>query len=477
MVNLFASLGSAQATLRSLQDGIGVSQNNVANASTPGYVKQRATLEALPFQPRLGLTGGVRSGPIQDSRSLPAERAVRSELSAFGNFAQQAESLSQLEGVLQISAEFGIPASLNQFFNSFAALSASPNSIVARQGVMEAAALLAEGFNRAGEDLARVRSQTEAGLTEVVGEINRIAAKIQSFNENALRNPFPDPGLEAGVFSDVEALSELVNIEVQVEANGSLTVLLGGQTPLVLGDKRQEIKLDYFVPPGPVNPGASPSARILDAAGRDITSTITQGRLEGLLHVHGEVLPSLAGDTQQDGSLNTLAKQLADRVNAILTGSLVSEGPPPVAGTPLFAYDSGNNANTARSLSVDPAATPALLAVISSGPPPVANGAALELADLGSSRDPQNTINGLTLREFYSSLARDVGERLNTADGQQARATLLVNQARELRQEISGVSLNEEAIHLTQFQRSYEAAAQIVKVIDELLQTALSLRR
>jgi flagellar hook-associated protein 1 FlgK len=283
--------------------------------------------------------------------------------------------------------------------------------------------------------------------------------------------------LEAGAFSDVEALSELVNIEVQVEANGSLTVLLGGQIPLVLGDKRQEIKLDYFVPPGPVNPGASPSARILDAAGRDITSTITHGRLEGLLQVHEEVLPSLAGDTQRDGSLNTLAKQVADRVNAILTGSLVSEGPPPVAGTPLFAYDTGNSANTARTLGVDPAATPALLAVISPGPPPVANGAALELADLGSSRDPQNTINGLTLREFYSSLARDVGERLNTADGQQARATLLVNQARELRQEISGVSLNEEAIRLTQFQRSYEAAAQIVKVIDELLQTALSLRR
>jgi flagellar hook-associated protein 1 FlgK len=117
------------------------------------------------------------------------------------------------------------------------------------------------------------------------------------------------------------------------------------------------------------------------------------------------------------------------------------------------------------------------LAVISSGPPAVANGAALELAELGSSRDPQNTISGLTLLEYYSSFARDIGERLNTSQGQQTRATLLVNQAQELRQEISGVSLNEEAIHLTQFQRSYEAAAQIVKVIDELLQTILSMRR
>jgi flagellar hook-associated protein 1 FlgK len=437
---------------------------------------QRATLEALPFQPQLGLVGGVTSGAIQDSRSLPAERAVRSEISALGKFAQQTESLSQLEGVLQISGEFGIPSSLNQLFNSFAALSASPNSTVARQAVIEAAESLAGSFNRAGEDLARVRSQTEAGLTEVVGEINRIAARIQSFNENALKNPFPDPGLEAGVFNDLEALSELVNIEAHVETNGSITVLLGGQTPLVIADRIQPIRLNYFVPPGAVNPGASPSARILDAAGRDITATISGGRLDGFLQVHQEVLPSIAGDTQQDGTLNTLAKHVADRVNDILTSSLVSEGPPPVAGTPLFAYAAGNT-NTARSLQVDPAATPASLAVISSGPPAVANGAALELAELGSSRDPQNTISGLTLLEYYSSFARDIGERLNTSQGQQTRATLLVNQAQELRQEISGVSLNEEAIHLTQFQRSYEAAAQIVKVIDELLQTILSMRR
>jgi flagellar hook-associated protein 1 FlgK len=83
----------------------------------------------------------------------------------------------------------------------------------------------------------------------------------------------------------------------------------------------------------------------------------------------------------------------------------------------------------------------------------------------------------MTLREFYASAARGIGERLNTAQGQQTRATLLVNQARDLRQGISGISLNEEAIHLTQYQRGYEAAAQIVQIIDEMLQTILSMRR
>ena len=477
MVNLLASLGSMESALRSFQDGITVSQNNVANASTPGYAKQRATLEALPFQPRLGLTGGVKTGATQNSRSLSAERTVRTELSALGNFAQQAQGLTQIEGVLDISGQFGIPSALNQLFSSFAALSASPNDAVARQGVLDAAASLAGSFNRAGQELARIRAQTDKDLASTVEEINRVAGKIRAFNDSVLGNPSPDAGLEAGAFRDAEALSELANVDVLVEANGTLTLLLGGQTPLVIGNEQREIRLDSYVPAGAVNPGAAASARILDAAGRDITSTISAGRLQGLLHVREDVLPVIAGDTQQDGSLNTLAKGLADRINGILTTSWVSEGPPPVPGTPLFTYDASNNANVARSLAVDPSANPNGLALISPGPPVVANGAALELADLTNSSAPQNTINGLTFLEFYASIARRVGADVNTAKQQEIRATLSLTNASDQRQNISGVSLNEEAINLTQFQRSYEAAAQIIKVIDELLQTVLSLRR
>jgi len=43
-----------------------------------------------------------------------------------------------------------------------------------------------------------------------------------------------------------------------------------------------------------------------------------------------------------------------------------------------------------------------------------------------------------------------------------------------LRDEVSGVSLDEEAMHLLKFQRAYEANARFFRVIDESIQTLLS---
>jgi len=44
------------------------------------------------------------------------------------------------------------------------------------------------------------------------------------------------------------------------------------------------------------------------------------------------------------------------------------------------------------------------------------------------------------------------------------------------RDSISGVSLDEEAANLIRYQRSYEAAARMISVADQLLQTVLQIQ-
>ncbi len=89
----------------------------------------------------------------------------------------------------------------------------------------------------------------------------------------------------------------------------------------------------------PSIPNATPDARILDSNGQDITSHISQGSLGGLLNVRNTVLPSLQGNGQQQGALNQLAQQVADRVNSILTSAQTAGGQP---GTPLFTYSAAS---------------------------------------------------------------------------------------------------------------------------------------
>lgn len=477
MGNLFASLDAAAGALRAFRDGIAVSQNNIQNASTPGYAKQTLRLEPLPFQLETGSIGGVRVAATLNSRSSFAERAVRQQLSLLGNFTQQASRLTQLESIFEVGGESGIPAATDRLFNSFAEFSQSPDSPAARQSVLDAADAAAAAFNRAAEQLSRLTSDIDTDLRETVEKINRTAEQIQQYNRRILNGSPPDAGLEAMAFAEAESLAELANVEILFESNGTMTVLLGGQVPVVIGERLQPIAVESFTPAAAVNLGAPPSARVVDAGGGDITGMISQGALGGLLRVRSQVLPALAGDALQDGSLNTMAQHLADRVNAILTSGQVSAGPPAVPGIELFSYNAANGADVARSMARNPAISQDLLAAVSPGPPYVSNGTALELSDLRNSRAPQDTINGMTFLEFYASMARQVGDGVRSARQEEARSNALATQARDLRTQLSGVSFDEEAVQLVQFQRTYEANAQVVKVVDELIESVLAMLR
>jgi flagellar hook-associated protein 1 FlgK len=477
MGNLFASLDAAAGALRAFRDGINVSQNNIQNASTPGFAKQTIQMEALPFQLGSGAMGGVRTGAIVDSRSSFAERAVRQQLSTLGNFTQQAARLAQIEGIFDVGTDAGIPGAMDQLFSAFAEFSQSPESPGARQSVLEAAGQVAASFHQAAREISRLTSDIDADLRATVEKINQTAAQIQQYNHRILQGSKPDTGLQSVAFADAETLAELADVEVLMEPNGTMTVLLGGQTPVVIGDHFQPIRLESYTPAGAVNPGATPSMRLLDSEGRDITGTISQGSLGGLLRVRTDVLPALAGDSLQNGSLNELARNLAERTNEILTSGLVSAGPPPVAGVALFDFNPANNADIARSLTLNPAITQDQLAAIAPGPPYVSNGTALALADLRNSRAPQDTVNGMTYFEYYSSMARQVGDGVRSMRQEEARSNLLVTQARDLRTQLSGVSFDEEAVKLVEFQRAYEANAQVVKIVDELIESVISMLR
>ena len=70
-----------------------------------------------------------------------------------------------------------------------------------------------------------------------------------------------------------------------------------------------------------------------------------------------------------------------------------------------------------------------------------------------------------------------IGSALNDARDQLQTQQSTVAQAKDLRQQISGVSLNEEASVLIQFQRAYEANARLITVLDQLTQDTINILR
>src|SRR5579862_4630077 len=135
MANLLSSLINTANTLDVYTQVLDVTQNNVANASTPGYAKQTQLLDALPFDPAGGATGGVKAGQVVSARNQFAEQAVRRQTTLFGEAQQNVTSLTSLQSVFDITGKSGIPAALNNLFQSFSAWGQSPGDTNARQTV------------------------------------------------------------------------------------------------------------------------------------------------------------------------------------------------------------------------------------------------------------------------------------------------------------------------------------------------------
>ncbi|MCL4403066.1 MAG: flagellar hook-associated protein FlgK [Acidobacteria bacterium] len=476
-MSLFSSLRSSAGALQVFERSLDVIQNNVSNASTPGYARQIQDVVSLPFDPAAGLSGGIRPLDLTSTRNQFAEEAVRRQVSQQGLFEQKQAGLSTIESNFDISGQGGIPGALSDLLQSFSAWSISPNDGTARQTVLDNAQNLVDSFHAAALSLSQAGADADSQFRGTIGQINALTAQIAQFNADRSNSRGADPGLDANVNAALQQLSELANIGVTQQEDGSYTVTLAGQTPLVVGDRQYRLSADVSVPanPPPAFPSAAPSERVLDASGADITGLVTGGKLAGVLAVRNVTLANLIGSSSQQGDLNRMAAAFADRVNALLTAGEISGGPPAQAGVPLFTYDAGNPATAATTLSVNPAITPDQLAAIDPGPPEAVNGTCLKLAALAQPQSNADEIDGLSFTGFYGELAARVGREVSDAAQSLAVQNQLVTQAQDFRQQVSGVSLNEQAAELIQYQRAYQAAAKMVTVLNELTQTLLDM--
>lgn len=453
MGNLFATMGSAARSLKAFESALGVASNNITNAQTPGFARQSLTLLAQRMVPELGLPGGVAAGDLLSSRKAYLEQGVRLQLGREGYHTQQAFNLEQAEPIFDIAASSGVAGALDGLQQAFSQLSVTPNDLPARQGVLRRAQDVAHAFNFTASALANAATNTNTELTQSVNTIDRIGQVLRNLNVEFRSDArkLTDPGLDAQVYSSLEELAGIVDFNVLRADDGTFTVLIGGQTPLVMGENLYELSADL----------STGSPAILDSTGKDITGQIGGGKLRALVEFRNDVLAGLQTD------LDFLAAQVADGINLQLQAGVDLNGQPPFRD--LFTYDPTRG--EAITLSVTDIAPEELAAALPEAPG--GNGNTLNLAGLFNSR----AVNNFTFTQYFGEIAGRVGKLLDVAR-QDARAqTQLVAQSKALRAEASGVSLDEEAANLIVFQRAYEAAAQLIRTLDEMTETLINIKR
>jgi flagellar hook-associated protein 1 FlgK len=309
-----------------------------------------------------------------------------------------------------------------------------------------------------------------------------------------------DAGLQAQLYTTLQDMSTLAPVSVHIESDGTATVLLSGQAPLVMGTTQNNVALNY--PPTSATapfPNAAPTTAQLTIAGLpqpDVTSLVNKGSIGAELSFANTTMPSLLGNGQTLGSLNQLAQTVADRVNKLLTGGQNAAG---AAGVALFTYPLTTPAVTVPptpAVASDPTNIAASLGVanisgsqlaastvpiagsivppIVTAVPAVANGVATELAGLVNPTNPLDMLGGFSYTQAYGNIASDIGQQASNASDNATTATDILNQATTLRATVSGVSLNDQATQLLQFQQAYQASAQMITVVNTITQALLT---
>ena len=317
--------------------------------------------------------------------------------------------------------------------------------------MLDQAGQFARGVRQAAREIETQSSNTSTEIRGSVKEINRLAGQLRTMNaamQNDLRNT-KDPGLDAQMHAALEELSQYASVQGIRQSDGTFTVLLNGQTPLVIGDRQYDISADL----------SSPEAKIRDVSGKDVTSQASGGKLGALLELKNGLLSSWSA------KLDALASFVADSVNTQLAAGIDQAGLP---GAALFSHGATRAAATLDVTGISTTELAAAAPGAAGG-----NGNALLLAGLSTSA----LLDGVNMTGVYSALASDFGGSLQAATSGKDTATDLLSQVKSLREQQSGVSLDEEAARLIEFQRSYEAAAKLVTVLNEMTQTCLDMLR
>jgi len=452
-MSLSASLSIAVQSLNAADGALQATNNNIANANTPGYTRKVVVLQEAPSttEGNLSAGNGVDLTGYQSVRDELLQTQINQETQAQGSANAQLSSLQQIEPTFTTSTQ-DIWTEMSALFSSISTLSTDPASSSSRQAVLASGQDLATAFNQASNTLTSQQAGLNTQVTQDVGQINQLTKQIAALNPQLAA--LKANGQDGGTLQDqqdelVLKLSALTNVSVTQTQDGE-TVTTGNGTALVAGSQSFALQAEA---------GSDGMQHVLDQSGNDITSSFTGGDLGGTIQTRDTTIPGLLNQ------LDTLANQFATAINAAQATGYDQNGD---AGQNLFTVSS-TVAGSAASITMA-TTDPTAIAASSDG----TSGSNGNLANLSAVQT--NTLaSGQTPGDAYASLVYQVGSLTSSANAESTATTASLLQLNDQLSSVSGVSIDEESANLITYQQAYEAAARVVSTIQSLFTVTMSM--
>jgi flagellar hook-associated protein 1 FlgK len=451
--------GSLQIALQALsadQGAVAVTTNNVANANTPGYAREVPVFQENPpvSYGSLEFGTGVSLGQTQAIRDNILQIRIDQESQQSGQLGSFVNSMQQVQALFNEAAGVGLQTPLNNFFGAWQQLASDPTNLNYRRNVITSAQNLADAFHQISSSLTSQQTNLDLSVQQDVKQVNQLTTQIAQLNGqvSALSGAGQVPsGLVDQRDQLIQQLSGLVDVSYVAGQNGSMTLTTTGGAPLVVGNQSFALTT-----------GADPTTGLthIYSQGTDITGSISSGKIAGELQVRDQQIPATLA------SLDTLAAGIANAVNTQSAAGFDLNGN---AGGNFFVPPSAGGTGAANSLQV--AITDPTLVAASSDGTSGSNGNADAIAALAN----QSIVGGQTPASYYSGMVFQIGSTVANAQSEQSANQLVLQQLSNQRGALSGVSLDQEAANLIQYQQAYDAMARVITIISNLTQSAVQL--
>jgi len=290
-MGLFGAIQMGGNTLQAMQIGLHVVGNNIANANTPGYIRQEAIYVPAPVQVHGSLilgTGVLVDSIVQKLDSFLQERLV----GAHGDRANadvQEDVYRDLEVLLnELSADTDLSSSFTSFFNAIDEVMKDPGNVATRNLAVGKGVALAETFGNLQRRAYSIQGELNERVSAVADEVNSLAEEIRRLNlqissiEGGDTAGSQAAGLRVQRQVAVDRLSELIGIRVDEQPSGGLSVAVGGEF-LVYEGQRREVAITATNEHGP-------AVGYIEFTDTRSPLSTTSGELQGLYAGRDEIV-------------------------------------------------------------------------------------------------------------------------------------------------------------------------------------------
>ncbi|WP_110928435.1 flagellar hook-associated protein FlgK [Bacillus massiliglaciei] len=507
MISTFMGLETAKRGMNTAQSALYTTGNNVANANTEGYSRQRLNLVQTSAFPTVGMNSplvagqlgtGVAGETVQRIRDSFLDTQFRTQNNKIGYYGALSESLTKMEGIMNEPTDNGLQATMSKFWSSLQGLSANAENSGARSVVASTGQMVADTLNYYYNSLTNVQTDIGNQINVKESEINSLIQSIDRINSE-ISKVEPHGYIPNDLYDErdllVDNLSKMVNIKVShviptnygkasdgaaglynielVSEDGSsyqppVNLVSVNETGR-LGTAKAEVQYDQ-------DSGAVSGVKFGNQLVEDISFS---GEFAGIIKSYGYM---------ENGEVKGIYPEMIENLNN-MTAAFVKEfnyqhaqghtlADIETETTDFFTMD---DTNPAKSIKVNTEILNNSNLIRAGGDSGASgdNKNALKLAELKkldftqyqTYNSAEFTAKGLTgsFDSYYSGIIGQMGVDSQSALKDTANATTLASSVENNRQSVSSVSLDEEMTDMIKFQQAYNASARMVTMMDELL--------